>query len=52
MGVPRFVDELRLLGYPAITLDRDFGVSLIQSVRNGVSLFHDQSQTEAGVSAG
>jgi predicted O-methyltransferase YrrM len=52
MGVPRFVDELRLMGYPAITLDRDFGVSLIQPVRRGVSLFRHQSQTETGVSAG
>jgi predicted O-methyltransferase YrrM len=52
MGVPRFVDELRLMGYPAITLDRDFGVSLIQPVRRGVSLFPHQSQTESGVSAG
>lgn len=38
MGVPRFVEELRCEGYPVITLDRDFGVSLVQPVRSGVSL--------------
>jgi predicted O-methyltransferase YrrM len=38
MGVPRLVEELRKQGYPVITLDRDFGVSLIQPVRNGVGL--------------
>lgn len=38
MGVPRFVEELRGEGYPVITLDRDFGVSMVQPVRSGVSL--------------
>lgn len=38
MGVPRLVDELREQGYPVITLDQNFGVSLIQPVRNGVRL--------------
>jgi hypothetical protein len=38
MGVPRFVEELRSGGYPVITLDRDFGVSLVQPVRSGISL--------------
>ena len=38
MGVPRFVEELRLAGYPVITVDRDFGVSLVQPFRNGVPL--------------
>jgi predicted O-methyltransferase YrrM len=38
MGVPRFVEELRGEGYPVITLDRNFGVSLVQPVRSGVSL--------------
>ena len=38
MGVPRFVEELRSQGYPVITLDRDFGVSLVQPVRLGISL--------------
>ena len=38
MGVPRLVDELREQGYPVITLDQNFGVSVIQPVRHGVSL--------------
>src|SRR5262249_46382420 len=38
MGVPRFVEELRAQGYPVITSERDFGVSLIQPVRSGVAL--------------
>ena len=38
MGVPRFVEELRRQGYPVITLDRDFGVSLVQPVAAGVPL--------------
>ncbi len=38
MGVPRLVDELRSQGYPVITIDHDFGVSLVQPVRNGISL--------------
>jgi predicted O-methyltransferase YrrM len=38
MGVPTFVEELRAQGYPVITLDKNFGVSLVQPVRCGVSL--------------
>jgi hypothetical protein len=38
MGVPRLVDELREQGYPVITLDQDFGVSLVQPVKYGVPL--------------
>lgn len=38
MGVPRFVDELRRDGYPVVTLDRDFGVSVVQPVRGGEPL--------------
>jgi predicted O-methyltransferase YrrM len=38
MGVPRVVEELREAGYPVLTIDRDFGVSLIQPVKNGVPL--------------
>jgi predicted O-methyltransferase YrrM len=38
MGVPRFVDELRAAGYPAITIDKDFGVTLIQPVIGGAKL--------------
>src|SRR5205823_9002003 len=29
MGVPRFVDELREAGYPVVTIDSDYGVSLV-----------------------
>jgi predicted O-methyltransferase YrrM len=38
MGVPAFVEELRVAGYPVTTLDRDFGVSLVQPTPNGVPL--------------
>ena len=38
MGVPQFVDELRAAGYPVITIDRDFGVSLVQPRVGGVKL--------------
>ena len=38
MGVPRFVEELRMSGYPVITLEQDFGVSLVQPVRHGAPL--------------
>jgi MMP 1-O-methyltransferase len=38
MGVPRLVDELRQEGYPVITINRDFGVSLVQGTRAGVPL--------------
>lgn len=38
MGVPRFVDELRAAGYPVITIDQNFGVSLVQPHKGGVKL--------------
>ena len=38
MGVPRFVDELRAAGYPVITIDQNFGVSLVQPRQGGVKL--------------
>jgi predicted O-methyltransferase YrrM len=38
MGVPRFVDELRVAGYPVLTIDKDFGVSLVQPCRGGIPL--------------
>ena len=38
MGVPAFVEELRRQGYPVTTLDRDFGVSIVQPTRQGVPL--------------
>jgi predicted O-methyltransferase YrrM len=41
MGVPRFVDELRREGYPVITIDRDCGLSLVQSRRGGVPLVRE-----------
>jgi len=44
MGVPRVVDELRAEGYPVLTLDRDFGVSVVQPMRGGVPL-RSRSQT-------
>jgi len=54
MGVPRLVDELREQGYPVITLDQNFGVSVIQPVRHGVRLRPENDsklrQAETGVS--
>jgi predicted O-methyltransferase YrrM len=38
MGVPRFLEELRAAGYPLITLDRDFGLTLVQGTPGGVPL--------------
>ncbi len=38
MGVPRFVEELRAAGYPVITIDQNFGVSLVQPRLGGVKL--------------
>jgi len=38
MGVPRFVNELRSTGYPVITIDQDYGVSMVQPKKNGVPL--------------
>jgi predicted O-methyltransferase YrrM len=35
MGVPRFVDELREAGYPVLTIDRDYGLSLVQPTPGG-----------------
>jgi hypothetical protein len=38
MGVPEFVDDLRRQGFPVLTLPHDFGVSLVQTFRNGLPL--------------
>jgi predicted O-methyltransferase YrrM len=38
MGVPRFVEDLRREGYPVLTVDRDYGVSLVQPAKGGRSL--------------
>jgi predicted O-methyltransferase YrrM len=38
MGVPRFVEELRREGYPVMTINQDFGVSLVQRAKDGVPL--------------
>ena len=38
MGVPAFVEELRARGYPVTTLDKDFGVSIVQPTLQGVPL--------------
>lgn len=46
MGVPRLVDELREQGYPVITLDRDFGVSMVQPVLQGVRLRPESSAVQ------
>lgn len=38
MGVPRFVDELRRQGYPTLTIDKDFGLTLVQPIIGGQPL--------------
>jgi predicted O-methyltransferase YrrM len=38
MGVPNFVEELRKKGYPVLTINRDYGVSLVQVAQGGLSL--------------
>ena len=38
MGVPRFVDDLRAAGYPVITIDQNYGVSMVQPRTGGVKL--------------
>lgn len=38
MGVPKFMEELRQEGYPLITIDRDFGVSMVQPRKGGIPL--------------
>lgn len=38
IGVPRLLEELRAQGYPLMTLDKDFGVSIVQPVRHGIVL--------------
>jgi predicted O-methyltransferase YrrM len=38
MGVPRFVDELRMTGYPVVTIDKNFGVTIVQPSVGGVKL--------------
>jgi predicted O-methyltransferase YrrM len=35
IGVPRFVDDLRRRGYQVLTIDRDYGVSLVQPTVGG-----------------
>ena len=38
LGVARLVDELRIEGYPVITINQDFGVSILQSSKGGIRL--------------
>jgi len=50
MGVPRFVDELRRQGYPVLTINKDFGFTLVQTVRGGCPLWQppEGAQTTDG----
>jgi predicted O-methyltransferase YrrM len=43
MGVPRFVEELRQQGHPVVTIDHDFGVSIVQPIIGGIQLSGLQS---------
>jgi len=38
MGVPRLLEELRQEGYPLVTIDNDWGLTLVQCHRGGCSL--------------
>lgn len=38
MGVPRFLDELRQQGYPLVTINSDWGISLLQSCKGSKKL--------------
>lgn len=38
IGVPRFVEELRAEGYPVITIDKHYGLSMVQMVKGGRSI--------------
>lgn len=38
MGVPRLLEELRQAQYPLVTLDRDYGLTMVQARRGGVPL--------------
>lgn len=38
MGVPQFVEELRVAGYPVVTVLRDYGISLVQPIKGGLTL--------------
>ncbi|MEN9634956.1 MAG: hypothetical protein RL077_3360 [Verrucomicrobiota bacterium] len=38
LGVSRLLEELRADGYPLITIDRNYGVTLVQPTRSGVPL--------------
>ena len=46
MGVPAFVEELRERGYPVTTINRDFGVSLVQPTPAGVPLRKHDARAE------
>src|SRR5208337_133885 len=38
MGVARLVEELRAEGYPVMTINQDFGVSILQATKGGIRL--------------
>ena len=48
MGVPAFVEELRALGYPVTTLEKDYGVSIVQPTLHGVPLRLQQPAAHQG----
>jgi predicted O-methyltransferase YrrM len=47
MGVPRFVDELREQGYPVITLNQNFRVSIVQLTKRGIPLHTEHTDSIA-----
>jgi predicted O-methyltransferase YrrM len=51
MGVPKFVDELRVQGYPVVTIDRDCGTSIVQPQRWGIALTPGPAETAKTVAA-
>ncbi len=41
IGVPRFMEELREAGYPVVTIDQDWGLTLVQARVGGCSFRHE-----------
>jgi predicted O-methyltransferase YrrM len=46
MGVPRFVEDLRKEGYPVLTINQDYGVSILQGTKTGIALSRQGSRRE------
>jgi predicted O-methyltransferase YrrM len=45
MGVPRLLEDLRLEGYPVVTIDQDWGLTLVQPRVGGCTFTHRPAPT-------